>query len=171
MELKGDGFKLRSWYLSDAPAMQRNADNKNVSRFLLDRFPSPYTMADAEAWIKRWQHQEPIINFAIEIDGEVAGGVGLEFRQDIYRKTPLLGYWLAEQHWGKGITAKAVKLLADYAFAQLDTIAILAFVLSANTASMRVLEKAGFEQQGTIKRSVIKNDVIYDEHVYCLNKI
>jgi ribosomal-protein-alanine N-acetyltransferase len=170
MELQGNGFILRGWYLSDAVSLQRNADNKNISDFLLDRFPSPYTIEAAEAWVNHWQNQDPIINFAIAIGDEVIGGVGLEFRQDVYRKTPLMGYWLAEHHWGKGIMPQAVRLVADYAFADLDTMCILAFVLSKNPASMRVMEKAGFTKQGIIPKSVIKNGEVLDEHIYCLNR-
>lgn len=171
MELQGNGFTLRNWKLSDAPVMQRNADNKNIAKFLLDRFPSPYTMADAEAWVQRWQNQDPIINFAIANDNdEVIGGVGLEFREDVYRKTPLIGYWLAEPYWGKGIMPQAVTLVCNYAFKKLDVICILAYVLSKNPASMRVMEKAGFNKVGVIPKSVVKDGVVMDEHVYCLNR-
>lgn len=169
MELQGNGFTLRGWKLTDAPAMQRNADNTNISRYLLDRFPSPYTMADAEVWVQLWQGQDPMVNFALTIDDEVVGGIGVEFRQDVYRKTPLIGYWLAEQHWGKGIMPQAIKLVCDYVFNELDAICILAYVLSKNPASMRVLEKAGFSKVGVIPRSVIKGGEVMDEHVYCLN--
>lgn len=161
---------IRTWELADAPSLQKHADNANVSGFLLDRFPYPYTLADAGAFINSKLSQNPVVNFAIEINGEVAGGIGLEFRQDVYRKTPLIGYWLSEQYWGQGIMPEAVKLVSAYGFEQLDVICILAFVLSQNPKSMRVLEKAGFEQQGIIKQSVIKNGVVMDEHVYGINR-
>ncbi|PTQ99802.1 RimJ/RimL family protein N-acetyltransferase [Mucilaginibacter yixingensis] len=148
--------------------MQRNADNPMVARYVSDRFPSPYTMADAETWVQRWQGQDPVINFAIATDDEVIGGIGLEFRAHIYRKTPLLGYWLAEHYWGRGIMPQAVKLIVNYAFSQLDVIAIQANTFGGNVASMRVLEKAGFERQGIIKQSVIKNGEIMDEHIFAI---
>lgn len=170
MELQGTGFTIRGWKLSDAVSLQRNADNKNISRFLLDRFPSPYTIEAAEGWVQLWQGQSPMVNFAIAINDEVIGGVGLEFRHDVYRKTPLIGYWLAEQHWGKGIMPQAIKLVCDYVFADLGAICILAYVLSKNPASMRVLEKAGFSKVGVIPQSVIKGGEVMDEHVYCLNR-
>jgi len=168
MHLQGNGFILRNWQLRDAQSMQRNADNLMIARYVSDRFPSPYTMADAEAWVQRWQDQDPVINFAIAADDEVIGGIGLEFRGDIYRKTPLLGYWLGEPYWGQGIMPQAVKLIVDYTFNQLDVIAIQANTFGGNLASMRVLEKAGFERQGIIKKSVIKNGEIMDEHVFAI---
>jgi len=171
MQIHGDNFTLRGWFPEDAAALLKYADNPNIAACLLDRFPHPYTLQDANNWISRLQDQNPLKNFAIAINGEVAGGIGLEFRTDIYHKTPLLGYWLAECYWGKGIMPKAVKLVSDYAFKQLDVICILAYVFSKNPNSMRVLEKAGYQQQGIIKRSVIKNGEILDEHIYACNGI
>lgn len=169
MELHGDTFLLRPWALTDAKPLQKNADNKNVSNFLMDRFPSPFTLADAEAWVRRWEGQDPVINFAIAGNAdEVIGGIGLEFRADVYRKTPLLGYWLAENSWGKGIMSSAVALISNYAFDKLGAICITGYALSNNPASMRVMEKAGYTRQGIIKQSVIKNGEVLDEHIFAL---
>jgi ribosomal-protein-alanine N-acetyltransferase len=166
MILEGTGFILRNWRTEDAPALQKHADNRNISDFLLDRFPAPYTLQDAEEFISSKISQHPVTNFVIDINGEAAGVIGLDFRQDVYRKTPLLGYWISGQHRGKGIMPEAVKLITAYAFASLDIICIQAGVLSKNPASMRVLEKAGYIKQGVLKQSVIKNNEIFDEYIY-----
>jgi ribosomal-protein-alanine N-acetyltransferase len=171
MELKGSTFILRNWYLDDAASLQKHADNINVSSFLLDRFPSPYTLTNAIDFIKIKLNEEPVTNFAIVVGGEATGVIGIDMRQDIYCKTPLLGYWLSEQHRGKGIITEAVKLITNYAFNNLDIICIQACVLSKNPASMRVLEKAGYIKQGILKQSVIKNNQVFDEHVYAAYKI
>jgi ribosomal-protein-alanine N-acetyltransferase len=170
MILTGTGFILREWQTGDAASLQKNADNRNVSDFLLDRFPSPYTMDDAVTFINSKINQQSIINFPILIEGEVAGVIGIDLRQDVYRKTPLLGYWLSEQYRGRGIVTEAVKLISEYAFTHLDVICIQACVLSKNPASMRVLEKAGYEKQGILKQSVIKNNQVWDEHIYAIYK-
>ena len=98
------------------------------------------------------------------------GGIGIEFREDVYRKTGLLGYWLAEELWGKGIMTEAVKLVTEYAFQNLDLIRLQAGVLNKNPSSMRVLEKAGYVKEGILRRSVIKRGEILDEHVYAILK-
>ena len=166
MEIKGSQFILRHWQLADAAALQKHANNPKVPAYLLDRFPSPYSLADAEAFIDIMLNQLTVTNFAIEINGEVAGGIGLDFRADVYRKSPLIGYWLSEQYWGRGIMTEAVKLITGYAFNNFDVICVLAFIFGKNTGSMRVLEKAGYIQQGVLKQSVIKAGEIMDEHVY-----
>lgn len=170
MELTGNGFTLRNWQAGDEESLQKHANNPNVSATLLDRFPSPYTIEDAQAWVKMFEDQEPVVNFAISINGEVVGGIGLNFRADVYRKTPLLGYWLSENYWGKGIMPEAVKLITNYTFTQLDAVCIQALALSSNPASMRVLEKAGYEKQGVLRQSVVKNEQILDEHVFAILK-
>ena len=170
MELKGTGFTIRGWKKGDEASLQKHANNPKVSACLMDRFPSPYTMDDAELWVDNLLYQDPLVNFAITIDDQVIGGIGLEPRQDVYRKTAIVGYWLSEELWGRGIMPEAVKLVTDYAFTQLDFIRIQASVYSKNPASMRVLEKAGYIKEGILRNAVIKQGVIMDEHLYAILK-
>lgn len=168
MEINGQGFTLRSWEPDDAASIQKHADNPNVYSFLMDRFPHPYTMEAAIGWVTPMLDQNPMVNFVIDVDGLAVGVIGLELRDDIYSKAPLLGYWLGEDYWGRGIMPQAVKLITDYAFTRLDVIRIQAGVLSNNPKSMRVLEKAGFTKEGILKNGLIKNGVVLDEHIYAI---
>ena len=170
MELKGNGFIIRGWKKGDEVSLQKNADNPKVFACLMDRFPSPYTMDDAILWVNNLINQNPLVNFAITINDEVVGGIGVEPRQDVYRKTAILGYWLSEELWGRGIMPEAVKLITNYAFTQLDFIRIQASVYSKNPASMRVLEKAGYVKEGIMRNAVIKNNLVMDEHLYAILK-
>lgn len=170
MELKGTGFTLRGWKYGDETDLQKHANNPKVSAFLMDRFPYPYTIQDAVDWVIYLVGQAPLINFAITVNHKVAGGIGLEPRDDVYRKTALLGYWLSEEQWGRGIMTEAVKLVTQYAFDQLDFIRLQASVYSKNPASMHVLEKAGFVKEGIMRNAVIKHNEIMDEHLYAIIK-
>ncbi|MGY3214912.1 GNAT family N-acetyltransferase [Mucilaginibacter sp. HD30] len=169
MQLTGNNFVLRRWQETDAASLQKNANDRKVSATLLDCFPYPYNLADAEYFISIKINEEPITNFAIDIDGEVVGVIGVDLREDIYRKTPLLGYWISTAHSGKGIITQAIELITNHAFTHLDIICIQANTLGNNPASMRVLEKAGFIKQGVLPRSVIKDGEILDEHLYTLH--
>jgi RimJ/RimL family protein N-acetyltransferase len=82
----------------------------------------------------------------------------------------LIGYWLSEDQWGKGVMTEAVKLVTAYAFNRLGIIRVQAGVLSKNPASMRVLEKAGYQKEGISRNAVVKNNEIFDEHVYAILK-
>jgi RimJ/RimL family protein N-acetyltransferase len=171
MELKGTGFIIRGWKKGDAISLQKHADNPRVSCCLTDMFPSPYTIEDAIFWVQSHLDQHPLINFAIAIDDEVVGGIGFEPRQDVYHRTAILGYWLGEELWGKGIMPEAAKLVTDYAFEYFNFIRIQASIFSKNPRSMRVLEKAGYQKEAILRNAVIKNGEVMDEHVYAILKI
>jgi len=170
MELHGNGFKLRGWKKEDAVSLQKHADNPNVYTFLMDRFPHPYTMEAAEHWVNIMLLLEPNYNFVIEVEGDAVGVIGLEMRDDIYSKSPLIGYWISETLWGRGIMTSAIKLITTFAFENLDIIRIQAGVLGNNPRSMRTLENARFVKEGILKNSMVKNGVVLDEHVYGLVK-
>ena len=168
MEIPGSTFTLRNWRAEDAASLQKYADNKKISEWLFDRFPSPYTLQNAVEFIQLKAYQNPVTNFPIVINGAVAGVIGLDMREDVYRKTPLLGYWLAEDYWGHGIMTEAVRLVIAYGFEHLGLICIQANVFGGNTKSMRVLEKAGFVKQGIALQSAIKNGRVVDDHRFAL---
>ena len=170
IELKGNGFIIRGWKKGDEVSLQKNANNPKVSACLMDRFPSPYTIEAAINWVDALIGQDPVINFAITIKDEVIGGIGIEPRQDVYRKTAIIGYWLSEELWGRGIMPEAVKLVTEYAFTRLNVIRIQASVYSKNPASMQVLEKAGYVKEGVMRNAVIKSGEILDEHLYAILK-
>lgn len=170
MEIKGDGFILRELRLADAKSLQKHADNPRVFDALLDRFPSPYKLTDAFDFIGLAMADKVQTKFAIVINHEVAGVIGIDLRVDIYRKSALIGYWLGQEHWGKGIMHKAVKQVVDYGFAKLDIVRLQAGVLGNNPKSMRVLEKAGFVKEAICKNAIIKNGLILDEHLYAILK-
>lgn len=170
MELKGSVFTLREWQAGDEQSLQEQANNKNISCYLFDIFPYPYTMEDAEKYVSSHQNQNPLTNFAIIIDYKVAGGIELKQGKDIYKKNASLGYWLGQDFWCRGIMTEAVKLVTSYAFENFDVIRIQANVNANNPASMRVLEKAGFQKEGVLKRAIVKYGEIMDEHLYALVK-
>ena len=170
MELRGQGFKLRTFTEDDAAALQRYANNTNISDFLFDRFPSPYTMEEAIKWIAGKLEQNPVTHFVIDVDGELSGIIGIDKREDVYRKAQLLGYWLRQDYWGRGIMRQAIKLITAHAFKNLDIVRLQAGVLANNPRSMRVLEKAGFIKEGVLRCNIIKHGIVMDEHIYGIIK-
>jgi RimJ/RimL family protein N-acetyltransferase len=157
---------LRRFRSDDGPALVRHADNPAVARNLRDVFPNPYTARDAEAWLEMANDDTRERSFAIATPDEVIGGIGLKREFDVNRLTNEVGYWLGEAYWGRGIATAAVQAITAWAFRELDIVRIWGGVYSSNPASCRVLEKAGYDYEGTLRRSVIKNGVILDQRVY-----
>ena len=164
--LETDRLYLRSWKDGDEDCLVKYANNRKVSINLRDRFPFPYTLNDAHEWIAFAGSKEPVINFAIEFDGQAVGGIGLIPGEDVFRRCAEIGYWLGEPFWGKGLMVEALKAVTLYAFEQLDFIRLHAGVFDWNPASARVLEKAGYILESRMKKSVFKDGQILDQLMY-----
>jgi len=166
MRIELQNSVVRAWQIGDEAALAGNANNRRVSQFLRDSFPYPYTLEDANEWIAAVCGQVPVRQFAIEVDGFAAGGIGLVPFTDVYRNTAELGYWLGEPFWGRGILSEAVPAVTEYGFSQLNLRRIQAGVYDRNPASARVLEKAGFQLEGRLRSHVTKEGEVMDELVY-----
>lgn len=166
-ELRGGLSSLRPFRRGDEDDLVRHADDREVWRGVKDRFPHPYTRADAEEWISRCLEEgEPTRTFAIAVDGQVVGCIGLETRGDIYRLGAELGYWLGRAFWGRGIVTEAVGLVTEHAFEALELIRVQAGVYDWNPASARVLEKNGYVREGRLRKAVIKDGRVGDLLLY-----
>jgi RimJ/RimL family protein N-acetyltransferase len=158
---------LRRWRAFDIDGLVRCANNRKIWINLRDRFPHPYTRADAEAWLALCEAQaEPQLNFAIDLDGEAIGGIGFERMTDVHRMTAEVGYWIAEPFWGRGIASLALAQATAYGFDTLGLERIQAMVFEGNAASMRVLEKNGFEFEGRLRRYILKESRFLDAMMY-----
>ena len=167
MELKSERCTIRDWRLDDADSLAKHANNRKVWLTLRDRFPHPYTMADAKEFLARATKndgQEKV--YCIEIDGAAVGGIGIILGEDVYRHTAEFGYWLAEGFWGKGIMTEVVTAFVNYCFENLSLNRMFASVYANNPASARVLEKAGFVFEGRLRKNVVKDGKILDSLLY-----
>ena len=158
--------ELRPWEARDKSSLVLHANNPRVAERLTDRFPHPYTSADADAWLSLSADRVPPTNLAIVVDGEAVGGVGIEVRPDVHRKSAEIGYWLGERDWGRGIATDALRAMTAYALTEFDLCRLTAGVFEGNAASARVLEKAGYVLEGRLRRSVFKWGRVLDESLY-----
>jgi ribosomal-protein-alanine N-acetyltransferase len=110
-------------------------------------------------------------SYAIEVDGEAVGGIGLAIGADVHRLGAEIGYWLGEAVWGRGIATAVVRTLTPWAFATFGLERIFAGVFSSNPASMRVLEKCGYVREGVLRRAVIKDGRMLDQVLYAVTRV
>jgi len=166
MHLDLGDLRVRSWRRDDLDALLRYANNPKIAANLRDQFPHPYTRRDGIDYLNYVRACEVPMAFAIEYAGEAVGGIGFKLGLDIARLSLEMGYWLAEPFWGRGFTTRAVTAASDWAFGNYNVVRIFAMVFSHNVGSARVLEKAGFQLEGTLRRSAVKNGVILDQAMY-----
>jgi ribosomal-protein-alanine N-acetyltransferase len=161
-------FSLRPWKYGDEESLVRNADNMKIWQNVRDRFPHPYDWTDADQWISQMVQQDPATHFAIVVDGNAVGGIGIELKDDIHRRSAEIGYWLGEPYWNRGIISEALNIVTAFAFDRFDLCRIYASVFDWNPASARVLEKAGFSLEGRLKKAVTKDGNTLDELMYAI---
>jgi [ribosomal protein S5]-alanine N-acetyltransferase len=166
MKLQGARCTVRSWRMDDADALVRHANNINIARQLRDRFPHPYTRGNAIAFLKAAVATPDASNLAIEVNGEAAGAIGYVRGTDVERYSAEIGYWLAETYWRQGIASEALILVTDYVFGVLNLLRMFALPFADNTGSIRVLEKAGYVREATLRSSSVKYGQPRDQALY-----
>ena len=161
-------FKIRRWKLSDARDLATALSNKKIQDNLRDGLPYPYTEQDGKEFISAMlaANENDTFAFAITVNGKVIGSIGAFRQGNIHRQTAELGYYIAEEYWGKGIMTEAVKQLCDYVFSNTDIIRIYAEPFAYNIGSCRVREKAGFQYEGTLRSNALKNGNVIDMKMY-----
>ncbi len=164
--------RIRKWELSDAKDLAVALSNKKVQDNLRDGLPYPYTEQDGKEFISAMlsADENETFAFAITVNNMVIGSIGIFRQGNIHRQTAELGYYIAEEYWGKGIMTEAVKQICEYVFANSDIIRIYAEPFAYNIASCRALEKAGFQYEGTLRSNAVKNGKVIDMKMYSLLK-
>jgi [ribosomal protein S5]-alanine N-acetyltransferase len=159
--------RVRDWTTNDHEALVRHANNRNVSMHLRDRFPHPYTETHAREFLAHTAQQTPRTVWAIEVDGEAAGAIGIVRSTDVERVSAEVGYWLGERFWGRGIMTDVLGAVTVAAFGEWDDLRrLFALPFAHNLGSIRVLEKAGYVLEGRMPQSAIKDGVICDQLMY-----
>ena len=164
--------RIRKWELSDAKDLAAELSNRKVQDNLRDGLPYPYTEQDGKEFISAMlsADENETFAFAITVNNMVIGSIGIFRQGNIHRQTAELGYYIAEEYWGKGIMTEAVKQICEYVFANSDIIRIYAEPFAYNIASCRALEKAGFQYEGTLRSNAVKNGKVIDMKMYSLLK-
>jgi len=177
MEIKTKRLLLRPLRNADAESIVVNANNLNVSRWLLV-VPYPYNKKSAMVWIngnkkKMKKKEKTDYSFGIDLleEKRIIGGIGIH-HVDSYQKTATVGYWLGEEYWNRGYGSEALNAVINLGFRKLKLNRLEASVFVGNPSSGKLLEKFGFKREGLKRQSVrCKADgKIKDEYVYGLLK-
>jgi len=160
---------LRPWRMDDVSSLALIANSRAIARNLTHLFPHPYTEQNAIDWVtERAGPSGRLLAWAIEVQGQLAGGCGLEQGEGVFRRSAHLGYWLGEAYWGRGIATAATRALVKWAFGERDFVRLEAGVFSWNPASARVLEKVGFVREGVHRKSVERFGELADRAIYAM---
>jgi len=165
--IRTERLVLRPFQLSDAPRVRELAGAREVAENTLS-IPHPYPDGAAEAWISEHESAFRVgetAAFAITLaDDTLVGAVGLKLEED--SGIAELGYWIGVPYWRNGYATEAAVALLEYGFEALALKRIWARAFVRNPASSRVLQKLGMRHEGTLRRSLLKNDELLDAEMY-----
>ena len=133
--------------IEDAEELRGKINDFSIVQWLSNT-PYPYDLGDAISFINRSNQSikdSTAYNLVIEIEGEIAGGVGLF---DVNEVGGELGFWVAPKFWKRGIATEASKTMLYFGFRQLELKTIKASFKEGNEASNKVLNKLGFISVG-----------------------
>jgi len=157
-------IKLRGFIASDADLLVAYLNDEQVTNFITDAIPKPYTQEDANWWVET--HASSAFTKAIEFNGKFVGCISAIRGEFEYSRGAELGYWIAREYWNLGIATEAVRVFGQTLLDSTDIIRLFVSVVSINSASIRVLEKNGYELEGILKSASFKNNRFYDEHLF-----
>ncbi len=147
-------LQLRPFVHTDAPLIVEYLNDPLVTQYLSSRLPSPYTLTDAFEWIETGCHDQQISR-AIEVDGKFCGSVGAYLNVDGKSDTVEIGYWLGKRYWGQGIAIQVVEQFTLTLFNRHNIKRIINPVSAANIASIRVMEKSGYQ----LEKEIVSNGI------------
>jgi ribosomal-protein-alanine N-acetyltransferase len=166
IEIRTEQFTLRPFGMEDVPSLTEHINNRKIWRNVRDVLPHPYDEDHARNFIKQCLDNKQDYIFAIDLNGGVAGAIGLHHKEDVYRLNFELGFWLGEPFWGRGIMTAVIGKIVDFAFTNTEVHRLYAEVFDHNQASMRVLTKNNFRHEAVLREAIIKDEKIEDLHVF-----
>lgn len=167
--LSTERLLLRPFQPSDALRLQELAGTEEVAAGTL--LPHPYEDGTAEEWIATQQKNfeaGAVIYFAITLPGDqsLIGSIGLDIAQP--HRQARLSYWLGVSYWNRGYCTEAVAAVLAYGFKQLNLHRIYSSHFQGNTASGRVLQKAGMTYEGRMREHYLRFGRFIDLELYGL---
>lgn len=135
--------------------------------------PAIYTVAEALTFIDE-MHEAYLtqkgITWAVTLSDKdvVLGAFGLHHWNQYHRRAEV-GYGIALAYWGQGIGSEALGAVVRFGFKQLDLNRIYARTIADNHESVRLLERFGFQREGTFRNHSWEDDgTFHDSAMYGL---
>lgn len=171
--LKTERLLLRGLEMDDAPLAHEYLREREIAANTL-LIPYPYPAGAAEEWISNSQEsfeEGETYSFALVLKAEqrFIGAIGIH--PNIDHRRAELGYWLGKPYWNKGYVTEAARRVIQFGFEDLKLNRIHAHYFTHNTASARVMQKAGMTFEGILRGHYLKWGEFVDVGIYSILKI
>lgn len=158
--LRGDRVGLHPVEEADLPFLAEQMNHPDVWRTLRSR--EPKNQRDEREWFEGLADRDGVV-LLVAADGDPVGSVGYGDVDENWG-TAEVGYAIHPENWGNGYATEAVALLTRYAFEERRLEKLTVGVYEHNPASMRVLEKAGWDEEAVLEREAFVGGERVDLH-------
>jgi len=163
-------LRLRQLTPADVSAILKHFGNAQVVQFI--EMQPIKTLEQANEWLK-WMGDfyaaQDGLRWAIETRSDLAfiGSAGLHHWEREHHCAEL-GFDITQDYWGEGYATEVARALIEFAWQHMHLNRLQADVMQGNRASMRVLEKLGFQREGLLRQRVRKGGKYYDVYLFGL---
>jgi [ribosomal protein S5]-alanine N-acetyltransferase len=162
---------LREMRPEDAEAIFHILGDEEVMRY--HEIPAFTRLEEAQQsleWMRARRERGEGMRWGITLKGEdsLVGSCGYSWH--LSHLFGVIGYDLARIYWKQGIMTEALQALLQFGFEARNLHRVEAKVRLGNDASMRVLQKLGFQEEGTLRECIFVNNHFYDVKIFSLLK-
>jgi RimJ/RimL family protein N-acetyltransferase len=161
---------LRTLVDEDVPALFAIFKEPEAMRFWTS--PAMTGIAEAETLLREIQHHaqaKTLFQWGIaRREDDLVIGTSTLFRIDRQHRRGELGYIVRPDFWGRGLATEALTALIDHAFGTLDLHRLEADIDPRNAASIRLVQRLGFKEEGHLRERYFVGDEIQDSVIYGL---
>ncbi|SCN32558.1 Ribosomal-protein-alanine acetyltransferase [Bacillus cereus] len=171
-KLETERLQLRELTLLDAETMFHYFSKESVIRYFgMDSFENIEQAKTTIQTFKTRYEEGTVFRWGIEKKGtgQLIGTCGFHLINKHHKRAEI-GYELDDTYWGQGYATEALQAMLGYGFETLQLIRIAAVVYVENKASQKLLSKAGFQEEGLLRKHMIQNGVAHDTILYSLLK-
>lgn len=162
---------LRPWRDSDVEQLVEACKDPEIPRWTAA--PAPYTRADAESWVRGdalpnepWGDRVSFCVADARVPELLLGSMSV-LRIERGHSAEI-GYWTAPWARGRGLTTRAVRVLARWATTEFALWRVELLIAIENAASNRVAAAAGFTHEGTLRQFRDAKGIRRDHHIWSL---
>ena len=158
IELHTENLIIKKPTEKDLNSLIKELNNWNISKWLVE-VPFPYSINDANYWIKKTREDE--FSFNIYLKNKLIGGISITNKLENNKWE--LGYWIGEEYWGNKYAIEACEGLIKYFFTNTSNNIIFASHMKDNIKSKKIIESLGFIKKGIGKKySISRKEKIED---------
>ena len=168
-KLETERLRLRELTLLDAETLFQYFSKESVIRYFgMDSFENIEQAKTTIQTFKNRYEEGSVFRWGIEKGtGQLIGTCGFHLINNHHKRAEI-GYELDDTYWGQGYATEALQAILTYGFETLQLIRVAAVVYVENKASQKLLSKAGFQEEGLLRKHMIQNGVAHDTILYSL---